>query len=421
MSEYEITVDSELIQDLFSDENALKSLLEDVLNQILEAQQTEQIQAERYERSDDRRGHRNGTRTRTMNSRAGQLELEVPQTRHGNVDTEMFKRYQRSEQALLLSLMEMAVNGTSTRKVQNVTQQLCGKEFSKSIVSELCKHLEERVNKWNERDLSTYMDDGESKEYPFVLVDAMVIKVRRDGGVRPTSILIATGINDRGYREILGVMVGNSESEATWETFFSWLKERGLSGVEVVTSDAHEGLEKALRKKFQGALWQRCQVHMRRNILGKAPRHLQEEIEAYLEDIFEASDREEAREEFEAFEDEFGEKAEECVETLREGFEDVTAVLGLPGKYRRRIRSTNMVERLIEEVRRREKVIRIFPNKDSAWRYSGAVLVEIHEDWITSKRRYLDMTEYEEWKAKNRFEPVKGGESEEDQKEEKVG
>jgi len=227
----------------------------------------------------------------------------------------------RSGPSILSSTCGRHVNGTSTRKVQNVTQQLCGKSLSKSIVSELCKNLDERVNQWNERDLSTYMDDGESKEYPFVLVDAMVIKVRRDGGVRPTSILIATGINDRGYREIIGMMVGNSESEATWETFFSWLKDRGLSGVKVVTSDAHEGLEKALRKKFQGALWQRCQVHMRRNILGKAPRHLQEEIETYLEDIFEASDREEAREEFEAFEDEFGEKAEECVETLREGFD----------------------------------------------------------------------------------------------------
>lgn len=421
MSEYEITVDSELIQDLFSEENALKSLLEDVLNQILEAQQTDQIRADRYERSDDRRGHRNGTRTRTMNSRAGQLELEVPQTRHGNIDTDMFKRYQRSEQALLLSLMEMAVNGTSTRKVKNITDQLCGKSFSKSIVSELCKHLQERVNQWNERDLSTYLEDDQPKDFPFVLVDAMVIKVRRDGGVRSTSLLIATGINDRGYREILGVMVGNSESATTWREFFSWLNDRGLSGVEVVTSDAHDGLVDALREQFQGAMWQRCQVHMRRNILGKAPRHLQEEIEEYLEGIFEASDREEAREEFEAFEEEFGEKAEECVETLRDGFEDVTAVLGLPEKYRKRIRSTNMVERLIEEVRRREKVIRIFPNKDSAWRYAGAVLVEIHEDWITSKRRYLDMTEYEEWKAKNRFETVKENESEEEEQMEKVG
>jgi len=419
MTDYQITVDSDLIQDLFSDENAIKSLVEDVLNQILEAQQTEQIQAQRYERTEERRAYRNGSRSRNINSRIGQLQLEVPQTRNGNIDTEMFKRYQRSEQALLLSLMEMAVNGVSTRKVQNITESLCEKEFSKSTVSDLCSYLDERVNDWNQRDVGEYMEDGEDKKFPFVLVDAMQIKVRREENVRSTSVLIATGINDRGHREIIGVKVGNSESEATWQEMFSWLKERGLHGVEVVTTDAHEGLKSALRRHFQGAIWQRCQAHMRRNILGIAPSHLQEDIEEKLEDIFVADGKQEARKEFEKFEEKFdNEETGECVETLREGFEDVTAVLSLPEKYQRKIRTTNMVERLIQEVRRREKVIRIFPNKKSAWRYVGAVLVEIHEDWITSNRRYLKMDEYKKWKAKNRFEPI---EEEDSQLEEKAG
>lgn len=410
MSEYQITVDADLIQDLFTKKDAIASLVEDVLNEILMAQRTEQIQAKPYERTEERKGHRNGTRPRGLTTRFGELNLRIPQTREGNIDTEMFKRYQRSEQALLLSLMEMAVNGVSTRKVKNITDSLCGKEFSKSTVSELCKYLDKRIEAWNQRPLDAYIEDEEEKKFPFVLVDAMVVKVRRDGAVRSTSVLIATGINDRGYREILGIKVGNSESVATWKEMFSWLKERGLSGVEVVTSDAHEGLKKAMRRYFQGAIWQRCQAHMRRNILGQAPHHLQEEIEEYLEDIFEASDKQEAREEFEEFEEKFGEKAGDCVDTLRDGLEDVIAVQSLPKKYHRKVRTTNMVERLIQEVRRREKVIRIFPNKKSAWRYAGGVLVEIHEDWITSKRRYLSMEEYEDWKAKNRFEPVEEGE-----------
>lgn len=424
MNEIQVTIDSEDLQGLFADQEGLKGLIEDVLNQILEAQQTEQIQAARYERTDERRGQRNGYRSRTMNSRFGQLELQVPQTRAGNIDTDMFQRYQRSEQALLLSLMEMAVNGVSTRKVKKITSKLCGTEFSKSTVSDLCKQLDDRIQAWNQRDLDTYLEDGQEKTFPFVIVDAMVIKVRRDGAVRSTSVLIATGINDRGYREILGIQVGNSESEATWQEFFSWLNKRGLSGVEVITSDAHEGLQKAARQQFQGAIWQRCQVHMRRNILGKAPKHLQEEIEEMLEDIFEADDQNQARDQFQKFEEEFADKAEDCVETLREGLEDVISVLALPDKYRKRIRSTNMVERLIQEVRRREKVIRIFPNKQSAWRYAGAVLVEIHEDWITSKRRYLAMEEYEEWKAKSRFDTIDSDSSQQgvsEESEEKVG
>lgn len=224
MAHYQVTVDGEVLQQLFSRNDGLARLVEQVLNQILEAQVTEQLKAKPYERTEERQGYRNGHRKRPLVTRIGQLVLEVPRVRSGEFSTEMFERYQRSEQALLVALMEMVVNGVSTRKVRAVVEELCGTEFSRSTVSELCKRLDPIVKAWNERDLS-------EKEYPFILVDALVIKVRKGGRVRSQSVLIACGVNRDGYREVLGLMIGDSESEATWSEFFGWLKERGLKGL----------------------------------------------------------------------------------------------------------------------------------------------------------------------------------------------
>lgn len=391
MTQYQLTLDPTVLQRLFSSgDNQLAHLLEAILNQVLEAQMAEQLQAERYERTEERQGYRNGYKPRQLTTRVGRLTLRVPQARDGSFSTELFARYQRSEQALILTLMEMVVNGVSTRKVATITEELCGREFAKSTVSDLCKALDPLVEAWNGRDLS-------GTRYPFVVVDALVIKVREGGRVRARSALIATGVNEAGYREILGLQLGDSESERSWSDFFVWLKGRGLTGIDLVVSDHHGGLVHAVRVQFQGATWQRCQMHLSANIMDATPKALQDEVHARVRAIFEAPDLETARLLLARFVVDYQQTAPAAVATLERGFDDATAVLALPAAYRKRLRTTNGVERLNEEIRRRERVIRIFPNRESAIRLLGALLMEHDEQWSTGKR-YVDMTAYWQWR-----------------------
>jgi len=390
MAQLQVTIDTDKLKDLFAGDAGMAALAEQVLNQVLEAQMTEHLQAKPYERTERRRAYRNGYKPRRLTTRVGTLTLRVPQARDGSFSTDLFRRYQRSEQALVLAMMEMVLQGVSTRKVTKITEELCGTAFSKSTVSRLCEALDVRVRAWNERSLK-------ERRYPFLIVDAMQIKVRRDEAVRSTSALVAVGINEEGYREVLGLDIGDSESEATWERLFKRLKARGLRGVELITSDNHRGLVKALRRQFQGAAWQRCQTHLMRNVLGQTPRHLKAEMTAWLRRIFHSESQAEARQAFGELARELDGTAETALQTLEAGLEDAIAVLALPAKYRRRLRTTNMVERLIEEIRRRERVIRIFPNSASAERLIGALLQEQHEEWLTG-RKYFDMSEYVEWK-----------------------
>ena len=390
MPQYQITVDEETVQGLFSGDGALAKLVEQVVNEILQGQVSEQLGATRYERTEQRTGYRNGNRPRTLIARVGTLNLRVPQVREGEFSTEVFSRYQRSEQALVLSLIEMVINGVSTRKVAKITEELCGTTLSKSTVSELCQRLDPVVKAWNERDLR-------ESRFPFVLVDALVIRVREEGRVKPISAMIATGVNERGYREILGLMLGDSESESSWGAFFAWLKQRGLLGVDLVVSDSHGGLVAAVRTHFQGCTWQRCQTHLTRNILDAAPKSVQGELHGRLRSLLEAPDVETARALLDKLVTDYGERAARAIAVLDAGFDDATAVLALPERYRVRLRTTNGVERLNEEVRRRERVIRIFPNRASAVRLLGALLMEIDEAWSTG-RRYLAMDEYWQWR-----------------------
>ena len=286
MALYQINLDDALLHGLFQQDGGMARLVEQVLNQILQAQVTEQLQAAPYERTEQRQGYRNGTYPHTLTIRVGRLTLRIPRIRGGEFSTDLFLRYQRSEQALVLSLMEMVIQGVSTRKVAQITEELCGTEFSKPTVSALCKRLDAIVQTWNERPL-------EEHRYPFLLVDALVVKVREDGRVRARSAMIATGINEEGYREILGVMLGDSESEAGWRTFFAWLKDRGLHGVDVVVSDSHQGLIKALL--LSGCTWQRCQTHFMRNLLDATPKSLQAEMYQRVRAILEAPDLNTAR------------------------------------------------------------------------------------------------------------------------------
>jgi len=366
----------------------VSALLESVLNQILEAEATEQLKAEPYERTDERQGYRNGSYPHKLTTRVGTLHLRIPRLRNGKFSTEMFARYQRSEQALVLAMMEMVINGVSTRKVTLITEELCGAQFSKSTVSELCKNLDPLVESWNHRPLT--------ERYPFVVVDAMVTKVREDGRVRMRGLLLAFGVNIKGYRELLGFWVGDSESEASWSEFFADLKRRGLRGVELIVSDQHSGLVKAIRTHYQGVTWQRCQTHFMRNILDSTPKALKEELYPKLRAMLDAPDLQTARLLFSKTVEDYQDRAPKAMKTLETGFDDATAVLILPEKYRKRLRTSNAMERLIEEVRRRERVIRIFPNRESLTRLLGALLIEFDEKWA-SGRRYLDMAEFESW------------------------
>lgn len=392
MAGYDVTVGKDLLPGLLSSQDGLAKLIEGILNQILEAQLSESLGAERYERGEERVGYRNGYRTRQLYTRVGPVTLQVPQTRDGSFSTDIFQRYQRSEQAFVLAMMEMVVQGVSTRKVTHITEELCGVSFSKSTVSSLCAGLEVRVRAFNQRRF-----DGQS--YPFILVDALFFKSRQEDRVVSRAALTISGVRSDGVREVLGVQIGDTESFATWDETFRWLKGRGLQGVMFVISDQHAGLKEAIHKHFQGASWQRCQVHLMRNILGFSSIKHRSEIASYVKLILQSPDMGEARRRLNEFVERFQKVAPKAVACLEEGFEDAMAVMVLPEKYRKRLRTTNMQERLNEEIRRRERVIRIFPNDESALRMFGALLAEQNDVW--QSRRYLDMDEFNEWVLEN--------------------
>ncbi|WP_198598615.1 IS256 family transposase [Salinibacter altiplanensis] len=391
MATFEISIDDEKIQELLRGDRGMAALLEPILNQILQAEMTFCLGASPEERTDDRQGYRNGSYQRKLTTRVGRLELEVPRDREGEFQTALFQRYQRSEKALVLALMQMVVQGVSTRRVKEITTELCGREFSKSTVSRLTGELDEQVEAWASRSL-------EEQDYPFLVLDAMHLKVRRQGAVRSTTVMLAVGINETGQREILGLETAFGETAEGWRRFIRGLKRRGLSGVELATSDAHDGLVQALREAFPGLIWQRCQAHFRRNVIDQTPSDHRDRMHQLLDQLLKASSPSDMQRRFEEVSGEIEKKAPEALKVLEGGLFDATAVLALPGKYRRRLRTTNMVERFIEEIRRREKVIRIFPNLESVKRLVGALCAETHEEWSTG-RRYLTMDAFFEWKA----------------------
>jgi len=391
MADYDIKLNTNQLVDVLSKNDAIKELLESVLNQVLASQMTEHLGAERHEQTDDRVGYRNGTRVRELYTRVGPLNLQVPQTRDGSFKTEIFKRYQRSEQAFVLGIMEMYLEGVSCRKVTKITEQLCGCSFSKSTVSELCAGLDARMNAWRNRPLH-------EKKYPFLIIDALVVKVRRDEAVRPTGVLVIYGINEEGIREPLDLLVANSESEASWSEIFKRLKQRGLNGLEFLVSDDHAGLVKAVNQAFQGVIWQRCQTHFMRNILGHSPRYLKQDIANDVKLIFKAENKTVALQLGRDTIARYEAKAARAMDCLENGLDDGIAVLLLPQRYRQRLRTSNLAERMNEEIRRRERVIRIFPNDDAVMRLIGSLLAEKYDEWQASSK-YFDMMEFWQWMA----------------------
>lgn len=372
-------------QALLDESGFLKEIVERVLQQLLEAQMDQHIGAAPYERSESRTGQRNGYKPRMLRTRVGTLNLLVPQDREGTFSTSLFARYQRNEKALVLALMEMYVEGVSTRKVGEVTEELCGTNFSKSTVSRLSSQLDGELEAWRNRPL-------DAQSYPYLFVDARYEKVRVGSRVISQGVLIAKAVRDDGFREIVAVEVADTESEATYQDLFRNLKSRGLSGVELVISDDHEGLKAAVDRHFQGASWQRCQVHFSRNLTGMVARDRRKELAADLRAIFAAPDKSSAQRLAREAADRWTESHSKVAEQLEENIEQCLSCLAFPQSHQRRIRNTNGLERFNQEVRRRSRVVRIFPNRESCLRLVSALAAETSEEWITGKR-YLNMAE----------------------------
>ncbi len=353
----------------------IKSLIILILNEYMEKERDEHLKVSKYERSDERQDYRNGYYERELLMSIGKIQLKVPRTRFGDFSTSVFDKYARCDKAMVLSMLEMVVNGVSTRKVKNIVEQLCGEKVSKSFVSSLTEQLDPKVKKFAERPLNV-------EYYPYIFVDAMYIKVREHHKVVSKAVYIATAITNNNRREILGFQVSHKESTEAWKAFFEKLKSRGLQSPKLIISDAHGGLKKAVSEEFIGTSWQRCTVHFKKNLFDKMPKKDSGQIKVDVKRIFEAVKMEDAR----AFKEEFinkyqeNPKLEKVIELLEEGFDDATQYLNEEEKYHKYIRSTNSLERLNQEVRRRERVIRIFPNTQSAFRLIGAVLMDLAEE-----------------------------------------
>lgn len=385
MTHLQFNLDLDLLKESVINSNldmVIKSAIVLVLNEVMENERDNYLRAAAYERSPDRRDYRNGYYERELILGIGKLKLKVPRTRNGEFSTSVFEKYARCDQALVISMLEMVINGVSTRKVTNIVEQLCGESISKSFVSSLTQKLDPIVNEWSKRPLNVMY-------YPYIFVDAMYIKVREYNQVVSKAVYIATAITEKNTREILGLSVDHAEDFDSWSRFFQQLKSRGLQSPKLVISDAHLGLQKAIQRDFIGTTWQRCTVHFKRNIIGKFPKKDSTEIRTMIKRVFEAVTVDDIRRFKNELMNQFGDEAKyaKALETLDEGFEDAIQYLNFPEKVHPHIRSTNSLERLNQEVRRREKVIRIFPNTQSAFRLVGAVLMQYQEDY--SKRKII--------------------------------
>ena len=380
MAQLNITLNQDEILQLIADDrdSAFKTLLQESLNAILKAESTEQLRAEPYERTEERTGSRNGFRDRPLTTRIGQITLKVPKHRDGEAfKTLVFDNYCRSESALIVTMAEMCVNGVSTRKVSQVMETLCGKNFSKSTVSEACKELDEKVKEFRERPLTG--------EYPFLTVDATYFKVRENSRVISKAFMIAYATNNEGHREIIGFGIYRNESKETWNEFLKGLKARGLTGVKMITSDAHEGIIDAISKQFPYVPWQRCQFHFSRNIIQKTPAKYQKGLASELQEMFNCKTIKDARKRRDEIIADYKDVAEEAMKCLEEDFEAAMTVMVLPGYLHKYFRTSNQIERLNNELKRRSKVIGIFPNEDSLMRLIGSVLME-RNDHLSSMR-----------------------------------
>lgn len=386
MAAYPQSLVSQFKNQLSDHGDLLHTLAEVFLRALMEEEVQQHVGAARHERTSSRQGSRNGYKPRKLKTRVGEIELSVPQVRgmepyHPSV----FARYQRSERALLAACAEMYFMGVSTRKVSAVLEKMGGFELSAGTVSRVTLELDEQLKIFRERRL----DD---RAWPYVLVDATYVRVRRNGRVQSMAVLVAVGIDQHGRREVLSWRPGDSESEETWGQVFRDLKARGLNGVEMLISDAHEGIQAAARRYLQGVSWQRCRVHFMRNALAKLGGSKDKaRVAKELKEVFAIQEKELCRRAAEEMAARWASKCPALAQQLRTGFEDCLTVHDLPNRLRRRLHSTNMLERVMREIKRRTDAVSIFPNEASCDRLIGAHLMERHEMWLCEGKRYLDL------------------------------
>jgi putative transposase len=371
------------------DADFLRSAVEALVQAALEAEMTEAIGAGKSERTAGRLSYRSGYYGRSLVTRVGTLELRVPQDRAGRFSTELFERYQRSEKALVASLAEMYVQGVSTRKVKAITEALCGHEFSASSISAVNKTLDAGLQAFAERRLE--------EAFPYLILDARYEKVREAGVIVSQAVLVAVAVDGDGRRQILGVELANRESRSSWRDFLLALRERGLHGVEFVVSDDHAGLKAAIREVLPEAAWQRCYVHFLRNALDYVPRKVDDDCLQELRWIYDRRDLAEARRDLAGWLGKWQTKYPKLTGWVEENIEETLTYYRLPLAHHKHMKSTNMLERLNQELKRRTHVVRIFPNAASCLRLVRALAAETHEDWLEAPR-YLNMEHLKEHK-----------------------
>jgi transposase-like protein len=348
-----------------------------LMNEAMKLERAEVLQARPYERTDHRTGYANGFKQKIVNSRIGKLQLRVPQTRDVEFYPSTLERGERSERALKLAVAEMYVQGVSTRKVAEITEQLCGLEVSSSQVSRAAQLLDEELEAWRKRELGRVR---------YMILDARYEKIRHAGTVRDCAVLIAIGILPDGRRTVLGVSVSLSEAEVHWRAFLEQLCQRGMHGVEMIVSDSHAGLKQARQACFPGVLWQRCQFHLQQNALHYVPKvAMRKPVAEDLRAIFNASDINEAERLLKRTTEKYRQSAPKLAEWMEANVAESLSVMQLPASQRRRLRTSNMLERLNQEIKRRTRVATLFPNEASLLRLVSAVLIEVTEDWETGK------------------------------------
>lgn len=355
----------------------LPEMVRIVVNEAMKLERQKHLHAAPYERTPERRGLANGFKPKTVKTRVGEIAFDIPQVREGGFYPEALEKGQRSERALMLALAEMYVQGVSTRKVAAITEQLIGAAVSSSQVSRAAGLLDEVLSAWRERPLGSYR---------YLYLDARYEHVRQDGQVRDAAILLASGVAEDGKRQILGVSVSLSEAEVHWRTFLESLVARGLKGVELIISDDHAGLRKARRAVFGGLPWQRCQFHLQQNAGKYVPRKaMRKEVAADIRMIFNAPERAIAESYLKQVVEKYASLASRLADWLEENLHEGLTVFDFPEEHRVRVRTTNGLERISQEIKRRTRVVRIFPNEASCLRLVSAILMEISEEWETGK------------------------------------
>jgi transposase-like protein len=375
----------DLLHELFASREGLQRLLESVVNIGMREEAAVHVGAAEHERSENRRGYRNGSKPRTLKTRLGKLELSVPQVRNCEpYHPSMFARWQRSERALLVACAEMYFQGVSTRNVQEVLQEMCGLDISSATVSRVAAELDEKLSAFRERRL-----DHTAWEY--LMLDARYEKIRVGGRVISQAVLVTVGFTTTGRREVLDWRVADSESEQSWGEVFKSLKDRGLGCVQLVVSDAHSGIRSAISRHMQGASWQRCRVHFKREMGRKVSYKKLKQLMGELSSVFAPEEKAECLLRAQEMAARWEQTAPAVAALLRSGIEDCLAVLSIPEHHRRKFRSTNLLENMMKRLKKRTKVVGVFPNRASCDRLIGAQLLELHEQWQTEPKAYVNM------------------------------